>query len=320
MQKLTARIDFRHLGIVLLIAISAIWHSDGYSETAAVCRAKPNIDAGDERFSVTVDGKKRNFLVHIPTHYKPDRPTPMVLVFHGGLGTGKNIKKQSRMDEVADREGFLGVYPDGLFRTWNAGGCCEEAMRRNIKDVAFVSTIIDRMEKDFCIDKRRIYATGFSNGAMMAHRLACELSERIAAIAPVSGVIMMSQCVPERPMPVMVLHGTKDPRSLWEGGLGDKDPSKGVRDSIPETMRKLYTRYGCPAREQTTFKRGAVACVSREPCRGGSEVTLCKISGGGHQWPGGEAVWPNKLGPLNRDVSASDLMWQFFKRHPMPEE
>lgn len=290
------------------------------AQAAGACSGKKPITSGDHTYSLQVDGRERSYRVHVPPGYSPAVPAPVVMAFHGGWGTGKYMQKQSRMTEVSDTHGFLGVFPDGLHRTWNAGGCCEESMRKNIDDVGFVDSMLDKLETDYCVDRRRIYATGFSNGAMFAHRLACDLSDRIAAIAPVSGVIMVSSCQPKRPVSVMIFHGTADPRSLWEGGLGDKNPEKGVRDSLPATIGKLTSRYHCASKPKLALQKGAVTCETNAACDSGREVTLCKIQGGGHQWPGGKSVWKGKLGPMNTDISASELMWDFFKKHPVPEK
>jgi len=283
---------------------------------AGKCAGKPVASPGDYEYELQSGGYTRSFRVHVPPGYSANTTAPVVMAFHGGWGTGKSIQRQSRMNAVSDAHGFIGVFPDGRHRAWNAGGCCEKSMRNNVDDVGFVRDLIDKLEHDYCVDSRRVYATGFSAGAMLSHRLACELSDRIAAIAPVSGVIMVTECKPQRPMPVMVFHGTDDPRSLWQGGLGDKDPSKGVRDSIPETMSKLTTRYNCSREAQNTFRKGSVSCDTYSGCDGG-DVSLCTIGGGGHQWPGGEGVWEDRLGPVNRDISASEMMWEFFSKHPM---
>jgi polyhydroxybutyrate depolymerase len=285
------------------------------------CSGRSASPTGDYDARLEFDGVERDYRVHVPPGYDPTRETPVVLVFHGGLGTGRFIQKQSRMNPVSDEEGFLAVFPDGLRTTWNAGGCCEYAMRQNVDDVGFVAALLDRLAEDYCVDPSRVYATGFSNGAMLAHRLACELSDRIAAIAPVSGVIMVQDCAPPRPVPTLVFHGTADPRSLWEGGLGDKDPSKGVRDSIPTTMEKVHQRNTCTLESRETFlAKGAVTCRRSVDCGTAREVALCRIEGGGHQWPGGEPVWPRRLGPMNEDIAASRVMWDFFSRHALPED
>ena len=188
-------------------------------------------------------------------------------------------------------------------------------MRNNIDDVGFVRTLITELSKKLSIDQQRIYATGFSNGSMLSHVLACELSEHIAAIGAVDGVIMVPPCTPEAAMSVLVIHGTADPRSLWAGGLGAKNPDKGMRDSIPVTMDRLYDRYHCAAEDKVFLQQNAVTCIKRE-CSNGAEVGLCRVEGGGHQWPGAEAIWPEQLGPVNKDISASRVIWDFFAAHP----
>jgi polyhydroxybutyrate depolymerase len=227
------------------------------------------------------------------------------------------MQRSTGFDEVADENGFVVVYPDGIRRTWNAGGCCETAMRENVDDVGFVNAMIDSLSEKLPIDPRRIYATGFSNGSMLSHRLACELSDQIASIAAVSGVIMIPPCTPESAVSVLVMHGTDDPRSLWEGGVGDKNPEKGVRESIPVTMQRLQDRYDCATTDRTFLQKNAVTCTERQ-CTGGVAVGLCRIEGGGHQWPGSKAVWPDRLGPVNTDISASRVIWEFFAAHPKP--
>lgn len=298
----------------LLVALPA--RPAGAAELDA-CFGAGAVRPGDHDCSIRSSGLRRTFRVHLPPGHDATRAAPVVMVFHGGLGTGRYIQKQSRMDAVADRNGFIAVYPDGLHRTWNAGACCEDAMRRNIDDVKFVDDLLSALKARLAVDARRVYATGFSNGSMLVHRLACELPQRFAAIAPVSGVIMVPECPGREGVSVMVFHGTADPRSLWEGGLGDKDPSKGTRESIPTTMGRLQRRYACVAEPRVSFERGAVKCTSSPQCREGVEVVLCRIEGGGHQWPGGEAVWPDRLGPVNTDISASEMMWQFFQRHAL---
>ncbi len=314
---MTGTITPRRIAVIALLLIAAA----GFTPAVAAeptCAGKPVPSPGTSTHSLRIGETTRTYRVYVPPRHSARTPVPVVLAFHGGLGTGKSMEKQTRLDAVADAHGFLAVYPDGLYRTWNAGGCCEKSMEEHVDDVGFVSALMDRLAADYCVDPRRIYATGFSNGAMLAHRLACELADRIAAIAPVSGVIMVSSCVPARPVPVMVFHGTADPRSLWEGGLGAKDPRKGTRASIPDTMATLESRLHCAQQTSTIYQKGAATCTSRPICDGGAEVALCRIEGGGHQWPGGEPVFPGMLGPTTQDISAGEVMWRFFERHPLP--
>ena len=272
------------------------------------------VTAQDYQCALKYDGLRRTFRAHLPSGYDPSRPAPLVFAFHGGIGTGKFMERHTGLNAVANENYFVAVYPDGYHRTWNAGACCEDAMRKNVDDVGFVRAMITELSKKLSINHQRIYATGFSNGSMLSHRLACDLSDRIAAIATVSGVIMMPPCAPADEMSVLVIHGTEDPRSLWAGGLGAKDPDKGVRDSIPVTMDRLYDRYHCAAGDTVFLQQNAVTCTRRD-CSNGAEVGLCRVEGGGHQWPGAEAIWPDKLGPVNQDISASRVIWDFFAAH-----
>jgi polyhydroxybutyrate depolymerase len=281
---------------------------------------------GDVEREITVGGRDRTFLVHVPPSYKAGTPVPLVLNFHGGAGNAKDQQKNSKMDALADRHGFIVVYPDGTgalrhrFLSFNAGMCCGYAVKHNIDDVSFVRAMLDDLEHAYSIDRARVYATGFSNGAIFSHRLGCELSDRIAAIAPVSGPIGIPNCAPSRPVPVLYFHGTADPAAPYTGGnvkalVGD-DVHPYV--SARETITGWAKRDRCQLEPQVTLRQGAVTCESYPACAGDASVTLCTVQGGGHAWPGGDTtISERRVGPLNRDVSASDMIWQFFSKHAL---
>jgi polyhydroxybutyrate depolymerase len=138
---------------------------------------------------LTVDNLIRRYLLHIPPGYDPGKPTPVVLAFHGRFSTGREMEKLTNLSELADKQGFIVVYPNGYGRSWNAGHGTGEAEARGVNDVKFTVELINSLCQTMNIDRRRVYATGFSNGATFVHRLGCEVSERIAAIAAVAGTI-----------------------------------------------------------------------------------------------------------------------------------
>jgi polyhydroxybutyrate depolymerase len=214
------------------------------------------------------------------------------------------------MNALADTRGFVVAYPEGLGGSWNAGQCCGESARSNVDDVAFARAVIDRLSMEYCLDPRRVFSTGMSNGGFLSHRLACELSDRIAAIAPVAGVLGIPTCAPRRPVPVFHFHGTLDGLVPYNGG--------GLLNfnSVADTLRGWAQRDGCGAMPMEFLRRGIVHCDRWPGCRQGAEVQLCTVDGGGHTWPG---AFPIPLfGVTAREVSASELMVEFFERHPMP--
>ncbi|AKT38131.1 poly(3-hydroxybutyrate) depolymerase [Chondromyces crocatus] len=264
----------------------------------------------------------RSFRVHVPPGYIADRPTPVILMLHGGGGSGEQFQtRSSRMDLIADREGFVTVYPDGtgMLATWNGGLCCGRAVQDGVDDVAFMSALLDHLEGELCIDRRRVFATGMSNGAIMSHRLACELSERIAAIAPVAGTIGVTDCQPARRVPVMQIQGTDDRHVPWEGGVGC-GPSGASFISVPDTMEGWRTRNGCDASSTEVFTEGNGRCMAHGGCE--APVVLCSIEGGGHSWPGGDpkanVVNCPGDGAQSQTFSASEAAWRFFAENPLP--
>ncbi len=282
---------------------------------------------GDYERYITVNGLKRRYEFHLPKGpgSGKNQAWPLVLNFHGGGGRGGTIRFQSGMDKTADRYGFVVVYPDGtggwLFKhrllTWNAGDCCGSAVRNNVDDVAFSRALLDDIAKFVKIDQKRIYATGLSNGAMFAQRLACEMADRIAAVAAISGVIGVDECTPSRPISILEIHGTADQNLPYNGGVGARSITKVDFRSVKETINGWRKRNGCAIKGGT--KRIGDATIETYISDRGTEVVLVTIDQGGHNWPGGRKILAGKkTGKISRDISANDMMWKFFVRHPMP--
>lgn len=284
------------------------------------------LGAGDHSRSLTVGGLTRTYLVHVPPSYSGTKPYPVVLVYHGGGSNARPMVRFCGLNEKADRAGFLAVYPNGTGRleqalTWNAGNCCGYAMLNRVDDVGFTRALLDDLAKVVKVDAKRVYATGMSNGAIMAYRLAAELSDRIAAVAPVSGPIGAEKCEPKRPVSVIHFHGTADEFAPFRGGRG-----RGVSGtdffSVEQSVRTWVKADGCREEPTTenlpdTAKDGTkVVRKTYGGGRDGAEVVLVVIEGGGHTWPGRQPL-AQFLGQSTRNVSANDLMWDFFQKHPM---
>jgi polyhydroxybutyrate depolymerase len=302
----------RRLSIALLVGATTL--------CAAFVRAEGG--PGDKPGQLTVGGRERAWLVHVPPRYDGKTSLPVVIVLHGGGGSSLGAARQSGMSLKADKENFLAVYPDGTgplknrLLTWNSGNCCGYAMKSNVDDVAFIRAMLDRLQRDYTVDAKRVFVTGISNGAMMAYRLACEMSDRIAAIAPVSGAQNV-ECPRAGPVSVIIFHGTKDQNVLLDGGEPTKHfgPPRTDR-SVAYAASFWAARNGCagrPQQQQTAILRTDVYTG----CKGGTGISVNIVENGGHSWPGGERM-SAVLDEPSRQVSATDLMWTFFAMHPKP--
>ncbi len=280
--------------------------SDVDAPPAATCTGKQPqpLDA-----TWTVGG--RQVRVHVPASYDPTQAAPVVLNLHGYSSDGLQQSAISKMLPVSDANGFIVLHPDGHHtpRGWNAGVCCGTAASSGTDDTAWISSILDEAEAKLCVDTKRVFATGLSNGGFMAHRLGCELADRIAAIAPVAGVVGVPSCNPARPVAVMQIHGTMDTVIPYTGG--------GVNgnESVATTIERWASNNGCTGAPAQTFEQGDATCMTRSSCTDNADVTLCTIAGGGHQWPGGVSLG-GLLGTLSNDLDASNAMWTFFAAHP----
>ncbi len=305
------------MGIVLWSLFAAAPHPAGAEEP---------LTPGEHSRVVTADGRTRSYVVHVPPGYLPEEPTSVVLAFHGAGLNARMMMLISGLNKKADEAGFVAVYPNGtglanLVLTWNSGGLPESITERKPDDVAFTAALLDDLAEVVNVDAKRVYATGMSNGGMMCYRLAAELSDRIAAIAPVCGTVAIEPWKPTRPMPVMHFHGTAD-RIVPFDGPAKPMPQFVSFKSVEETIRLCVTANGCRQKPETvqlpdTADDGTTVVRSTHaPCRKGAEVVLHTIEGGGHTWPGQPP--PNRfLGKSTKDIAANDLMWEFFERHPM---
>ena len=278
---------------------------------------------GETAHTLTHAERERSYLLYVPASVNWDEPVPLVFVFHGGAGNAESAVRMSGFNAVADRYGFLVVYPNGTGRlsddkllTWNGGTCCGYAQEKNVDDVGFVRAIVADLQTLVTLDPHRIYATGLSNGGLLSQRLGCEASDVFAAIAPVAGTLNLPACSPAQPVSVIEFHGTDDQHIPYEGGYGPESLVDVDFASVKDSVDFWISVNGCDSQRQTdTFED--IQHETWKDCAGTTSVELYTIVGGGHAWPGGERGWPDADAPP-RSISASELIWEFFAAHPKP--
>lgn len=270
------------------------------------------------------DGEKRRYALYIPPGLDTTEPVALVLAFHGGGGHAEFMADEARYGLIskAREAGFVVAFPNGHSRlprgrlaTWNAGGCCGDARDRNSDDVGFSRAVVADVSRQVAIDRQRVFATGMSNGAMMAYRLACEAADLVRAVAAVAGTEAVTTCRPARPVPVLHIHARNDTHVLFDGGAGPdafRDASK-VMDfvSVPETVKRWVGRNACQTQPERTLERPGAWCERYRGCRDGATVQLCVTAAGGHSWPGAEAVRRGKEN-ASQALDASEAIWTFF--------
>lgn len=295
-----------------------------------------NAFAGNDlRTSFIYDSLKRTFNIHLPSYYNKSVQVPLLIALHGRGANGASmiVLTHKGFNKLADQDGFVIVYPDGIEKNWNDGRMDEEANdrahRENIDDVGFLSALIDTMITDYNVDPKRVYVTGISNGAIMSYRLACEIAHKITAIAPVDGSIpflLFPECSPSGPVSVLAINNVMDPLVPFEGGeiYGQFHRIKlGKVLSVDESVRFWVSRNMCSAipvvtEEPDRAPRDGTRVTRKEYLNGkdGTEVILYVIDGGGHTWPGGFQYLPAWIiGKTSRDIDANEIIWAFFKRH-----
>jgi len=255
---------------------------------------------------ITSGGVSRHYLLHVPAGYRAGIPVPLVFNFHGFGSNSTQEQALTGMSAKADREGFIVVYPDGIDAAWATGPGAEGQ-----RDLRFVRDLLTSLESQYSIDPKRVYATGISNGGGMTDRLGCTLADVIAAIAPDSGAYNFWQdCHPSRPVAVLAFHGLDDRIVPYLGGTPGF-----MLPPIPDWAAAWAQRDGCNAAPVETSPAAGVSVRTWSGCQGNAAVILYTLADHGHSWPG-STVMPAAI--TSRAVNATDVMWEFFRLHPLP--
>lgn len=262
----------------------------------------------------------RRYHVHLPHDRDSSSSFPLFIALHGRLGTGKKMIEQTRFNDIADREGFIIVYPEGFKRSWADGRGITHADKRGVDDVAFIDQLIGVLQRKFPVDHARIFVAGYSNGGFMAQRMAIERSHHFAAVAVVAASLsdwLASRFFPGRPMPALFINGTADPVTPYEGG---RQPSGASILSVEDTVKTWVHFNGCkqPAEVQAIHGLGDgthISVYTYKACKHRSQVKFFKVVGGGHVWPGEtEGLSLSGAVRTGQQMDASKEIWKFFKR------
>lgn len=281
------------------------------------------LQPGDFLRVLSVGGLERSYRLHAPSSFSPERPTALVLAFHGGGGNADNMARLTGFDALSEREGFLVVYPNGTGRleekllTWNGGECCGYAQEQNVDDVAFARAIVDDLRAFAALDESRIYATGISNGGILSYRLACDAADLFAAIAPVAGTLNYPSCSPAESVSVLHIHGSADQHLPYEGGVGEESRTGVAFVSVADSLRFWAQANHCDPAPLSSQQGNLIHTVYAN-CAPGGQIELYTILGGLHAWPGAAGpAWRGGDEP-SQDLQASQVIWEFFAAHPKP--
>jgi polyhydroxybutyrate depolymerase len=259
----------------------------------------PTLQPGDSPRTLIVNDLERTYLIHIPPGLDGIKPVPVVFAFHGNSNTPSEMQRVTEFNSIADAGHFIVIYPEGT-GGWNVGkGCCDYAGQNNIDDIAFVRQILSDLTTIASVDTKRVYATGVSGGAAFVFRLACEMSDVFAAVAPAAGFHLFSPCQPQQPVSLIEVHGLADTLVPYSGG-GEFDAP-----SVEQTITEWARLDGC-AKPAQIEKQNTITHTIYASCDADAAVELYALEAGGHIWPS-KYIWP-----------ASQVIWDFFAAHPKP--
>jgi polyhydroxybutyrate depolymerase len=296
---------------------------------SAGCSTATRVRPGETKQTFAAAGDSGWYFRHIPPKYNGATPMPLILDLHG-YGEAAEIHTQiSGLGRYGDTHGFVTLTPQtaGPVPLWNTD--------LKGKDVAYLGALLDAAKRTLCIDKRRIFVTGYSNGALMTSAVACKYGDRVAAVAPVAGIRNIDGCKPARPVPVLAFHGTADQFVTYDGSIGSAvanlpapdgsgktlgqiGSAGGEGPSIPDILAAWASRNGCA---KAPTERGVAKGVTliKYACPPGADVELYRVTGGGHAWPGSpvDKSIEKVVGPVTMAINADALMWSFFTEHPL---
>ena len=282
-------------------------------------KGKPSTKPYRFNETIVVDGLSRSYTLNLPPNYYENAGFSLVIAMHGGGGSASQFESTSKLTEKANAAGFIVVYPEGtgVINTWNAGTCCGSAVNNNINDVKFISMLIDKLVASYKINAKKVYATGHSNGGMMSYRLACELSTKIAAIAPNGSTMVVTQpCNPARAVPVLHMHSKLDQHVVYTGGYGNG--VSGVYCPPLDSVLNVWSlKNNCASPSQVITTTANYTHKRWLNCTNNSIVDYYLTNDGGHGWPGGLPGGPNSDTP-STSINANDLLWSFFQQYQLP--
>jgi len=290
--------------------------------------ATPAIGQVSEAWVDTPDGRQRHYRLYVPTTLRAGEPAPLLVALHGGLGTSEQFALNSGFDELAESNGFVVVYPDGIravadrpgLQTWNGGYCCGPAARDEVDDVGYIRFLIDLVSAQLPVDPSRVFAAGHSNGAILAYRLACELSDRIVAIGVQAGSLGVDTCRPGAPVSVLHLHGLADTNHPIDGGVGTGVSGVEFR-SARDAVRTMASVAGCGSDPlvELVASNPDVEVSTWSGCSANTTVRLLAVTGASHAWMGHAAASPAAaalVGEPYMGLDASRAIWSFLAAHP----
>jgi polyhydroxybutyrate depolymerase len=311
--------SWRVSGLALLLSFNLTACGGGGSEST---NPPTPVAAQDLSASLVSGGRTRTYLARVPAKSDSQAALPLVIALHGGGGTGAAMRDLTGLNAIADANGFVVAYPDGYSTSWADGRGTTDAEVAGVDDVAFISALIDNVAARTGIDQRRVYVTGVSNGGMMSLRLACQLSNRITAAAPVAANMptnLPANCAPARAVPIMFVHGDLDPLMPRAGGVIPLGAGGSVL-STAESLAFWNGRNGCSTTPASTttidpvVDGTSIALARYAPCTGSAENRFYDVIGGGHTWPGGvQYLSVALIGRTSMDINAGQEAWQFFR-------
>jgi polyhydroxybutyrate depolymerase len=302
--------------LILLLSCSLISCDKTETETKTVTPVLHFYD------TIVVDGKKRDYLLNLPPTYDAGSNFSLVVALHGFGGKAGQMEQDYKLTEKSNEAQLVIVYPEGTksdgplgLQSWNAGTCCDEALDQQVNDVGFISQLIQKLVRQFKINPKKVYVTGMSNGAMMTYRLACEIPNQIAAIAPVSGTLLTATpCQPSRKMPILHIHSSVDNKVPYAGGIGIGGYYFPPVDSA---LRVWGALNGCNASPRLVFDSTLYSKTQYISCAAGTTIELNLTKDGGHSWPGGLQPRPGADEP-SKAFDATNMIWKFFQQYELP--